>query len=159
MARTFTPITKIVTGSVASNTITLSSLPQTFTDLMIHGRVKLAGNSEIYLRINSDSSSTYNWQDMYTGPGAGAAINAGYNRIAIGSSSAYFVHFELFIPNYTSSAQKTILSRSSDLYNGTSHFAISCWETTSAVTAINIIGNSQSISAGATFEIYGIKAA
>lgn len=159
MARTFTPITKITTGSVSANTVTLSNLPQTFTDLMIHGRVKLAGNSEVFVRINTDTSSVYNWQSLYSGPGAQAAINAGYGSLINSSSSAYFVHFELFIPNYTSSTQKTVWIRSNDLYNGTSFFSIVCWETTSAITAINIVGNSQSISAGATFEIYGIKAA
>jgi hypothetical protein len=160
MARTFTPITTIETAS-SSSTITLGSLPTTYTDLMIHGRYKCSSNVEVTMRVNNDSGNNYNFQSMYTGPGAQAGINAPYVTLCLSNSAAYFTTFELFIPNYNATNNlKTLWSRANDLYNGTSVFQIGGYESSSAITSVTLIANSgATFSAGAVFELYGIKAA
>jgi hypothetical protein len=159
MARTHIPISKIKTTSAVSS-ITLTTFPSTQTDLVIHGRYKCSGNLEISININGNSSSIYNFQTMSSGPGAQAGINSSYMGIlAPSSSAAYFNTFEMWIPQYSSSTvTKTIWSRSSDLYNGATTLSLGSSESQTAITSITFIANSGTFSAGAVFEIYGIKA-
>jgi hypothetical protein len=165
MPSTYEPIATNTLGS-ATATVTFSSIPSTYTDLIL---VAVFGNSansnkDIQWTFNGDTTTNYSNTFLYgTGTAAASArdSNANFNRIS-GSSNNTPIHpIVLQINNYANATTfKTSICRN----------AASAWNTTASVglwrktpEAINSISLTNETSAnfviGSTFTLYGIKAA
>ena len=171
MPSTFEPI-QTTTLTSTENLVTFSSIPQTYTDLVVIASVKNTGSS-VYivswggLRFNNDATnSNYSATDQ-TG-GASGAVSSRSVGISLGSMNAfrddnnYFGTSVIHIPCYTTT---TTYKNALGISAGTMNFAwqgIGLWKSTAAINTITFVSEDSSLSRfaiGSTFTLYGIKAA
>lgn len=164
---TYQSIATTTLGS-ASYPVTFSSIPSTYTDLILTINGAGASTNDIYCRVNSDSGSNYSRTILYgdgTTAGSVRASNAtaatldyyGGLDTTVGNS-VQIVHFM----NYSNSTTyKTILVRSNRAGAGTDAM-VNLWRSTAAINRIDLyIGGSLNINwaIGSTLTLYGIAAA
>lgn len=160
MAATYTPISSITLGATTSS-VTFSSIPQTYTDLiLVYNGTSAVTNLPI--RFNSDTASNYSYTRIY-GDGSSASSdresNYTYGVYAIGSSAATIA--TIHINNYSNATTyKTLLGRGSYTTSGYVSMFCSLWRSTAAITSITLLGSTvpANFSVGSTFNLYGILA-
>jgi hypothetical protein len=149
----------------AAASITFSSIPQTFTDLyvLISGRTDLANvatNPKIYPN-GSSSNLSYRYLRGNGSNSESGTIYLGFANSATSTANT-FGNWGFYIPNYTSSIAKSISSDSVAENNATSGFlAISAilWNDTSAITSLEIVGQStDEWQIGTSATLYGVLA-
>jgi len=164
MPITYRPIATQTLGS-AAGTVTFSSIPATYTDLVVvsNYQTNAGAVTTLQMKFNSDTTANYSYTRFYGDGSSGASSRAvrtdNIAGIGIIDSSAYMTNIAQ-INNYTNTnTLKTTLSRtnSSGTYLGA---YMMMWNSTTAITslALNILSGS-SFSTGSTFTLYGIKAA
>ena len=159
---TYTPIATQTLGSAAAS-VTFSSIPQGYTDLVVVCNSKNNTGSNYYLiaEFNSDTGANYS-STRLQGDGSAAASTRYTSASDAKIGYTYTTDFTLGIfqiQNYSNSTTyKTCLSRS----NNASEIVmaiVSTWRNTNAITSINLrMEASAQIVAGSTFSIYGIAA-
>jgi len=169
MAVTYTPIaTTTITTAAAS--YTFSSIPSTYTDLVLVSNVRStrsATDSSLYLRLNSDTATNYSatvlkgngtiaQSDRFTNvSSAYVALNVNASLTASGS----FTPVLLNLNNYSNTTTfKTILSRES-FAGGEVAAIVALWRSTAAISSIQLLDPVANIEVGSTFTLYGIKSA
>jgi len=163
----------IATNTLASATssVTFSSIPSTYTDLVLVLSDLKSGTSSnsICVRYNSDSGTNYSYT-IITGTGSvaqsarGSNINhsffGGYN---IGVDPTYPSVVVGHIMNYANTTTyKTGLSRYSidrPGFNGETQAIVNVWRSTAAITSVTVATFTGNWSIGSTFSLYGIAAA
>lgn len=163
MPKTYEPIATYTHSGASTTTITLSSIPSTYTDLVVVSNVIYSANNGDYMswRINGDSSSLYsNTPLVGTGSSAESYRATNDNKIAFyGSSTTNYVPVITNFMNYSNATTfKTILQRASNASNS-AEARIGLYRSTSAITSISLFFGAASIAAGTNITIYGIKAA
>lgn len=158
--------TQIATTTLTStsNTVTFSSIPGTFTDLVMLTYLKTsAGTIDItYAQFNSDSGSNYSSTRLV---GAATVVNSdrqsnGSTGWFIGLSSPDEFNAGVYqFANYANTTTyKSAISRDSVVLNQT-RISAGLWRSTSAITSISIInGNANTFVVGSVLTLYGIKA-
>ena len=158
----------VTVGSGGVAYIEFTSIPQTYTDLIV--RASLRSNRALEydsttIQFNTTSSSNYT-QKMIYGEGISAASvsSAAISWLyASGNTSTAntFGSGEMYIPNYTGSSYKS-LSVNSASENGAT-LAITAlnsglWSDTSAITSIRLtVGGGTLLNQYSTASLYGIK--
>ena len=170
MANTFTLIeAQTLSSSVAS--VTLGSggtIPQTYTDLVVKMSIRDSRSNNPYneLTVSFNGSPTYSRKTIYgTGSSAGSEGDSTGNWVYSDTATATastFSNAELYIPNYTSSNNKSISSDSvTENNSGTGNTVIlvaGLATLTSAITSITFTPNaSNTLEQYSTFYLYGIK--
>lgn len=164
---TYTPIAT-TTLSSATNLVGFSSIPSTYTDLIIVCNAGVATLQDMYFRINGDGGANYSWTHIYgtgsstgsttsTGNAAGMADYYGAPNLTVGSSSQIIQ----FMNYSNSTAYKSILTRSGRADSGVDITA-NLWKSNATINAIEfrIPGNASiNFLTGSTFTLYGITAA
>jgi hypothetical protein len=167
MALTFDNIAT-VTLSSATNVVTFSSIPQTYTDLRIYCSA-IATVSNTYIRFNNDSTTNnYLTGEIFTEPTTGVAISeftAIWNGYISQWDQTAQSHSILDVFNYTNTSKfkntfshtgegrTTFTTRGVAMTGGT-------WKNTSAINSISYFaGSAGNWSIGSVFALYGIKAA
>ena len=166
MASTYEPIaTYTATGSIASYTFT--SIPSTYTDLVLICRLATSGgNTNSLLELNGDTGTNYS-ETALGGSGSSATSARWSNQY--GAYIDYYAQATTTVGDYMSivnfnnysntTTYKTILARTGVASRGTDAI-INTWRNTAAISSIKITnGSSQNILTGSTFTLYGIKAA
>jgi hypothetical protein len=169
MALTYEPIAT-TTLATATTTITLSSIPQTYTDLRVVMVTASAGASggDRGVQFNGNTGSVYAEAAIYgEGTTAGTSRYANNSRFYLNYwGTTYIANRQLFtldIFAYTNaSVFKTVLIGMNQDQNGSGrierHAAL--FGSTAAVTSISFVNISgDGYAAGTTVTIYGIKAA
>jgi hypothetical protein len=164
---TYTPIATTTLGSAAAS-YTFSSIPSTYTDLVLVGNFGIASSQYPYIRFNSDSGSNYSTTDLYgTGSSAGSSRESNGTKIWVSldipSSTGIETNCIINVQNYSNATTyKTAISRDNSAANGTTA-TVGLWRSTSAINSITIGGfgggAGANLSAGSTFTLYGIAAA
>ena len=172
MALTYTAISTVTVGSGGASNIEFTSIPGTYTDLLIKGSTRLNGGDngiQLVLRFNGN---TQNYSRILVrGDGATAESFSGssetYMRFAFAEESTRtantFNNFELYIPNYTSSNNKSTSSDTVTENNATTAYAAlyaGLWSNTAAITSIAIFDISSTQAnfvQYSTATLYGIK--
>ena len=151
----------------ANGTVTLSSIPNTYQDLIlvITARTDSSSLTSGLLRFNGDTGSNYSSTLLYgtgTAPTSERYSNESFTRIgyAIGSSQLANVFSTQLVQilNYANtSTNKTVISRDASDVNGSgiTQLTIGSWRNTAA---INSITYPVTLVAGSTVTLYGIKA-
>jgi hypothetical protein len=159
MASTYEKIATTTLGS-ATATVTLSSIPATYTDLVVIMNMSFpSAGGDGYLRLNSDTGSNYSYTQSY-----GVTSNRNTNSTFIRShncvATAGTNNAILQINNYANTTtNKTVLIRSSDA-NYVSIMGVGLWRNTNAITSLTFSNDGGvNFNSGSTFVIYGIKAA
>jgi len=170
MANTYTLIqTQTLASSAAS--VTFSSIPATFTDLVLRISARYDGSlvhGSIEMRPNSDSGSNYSQTTLYgTGSAAvsangSAQSSAIFQRQIVGDTATAntFSNSEIYIPNYLSSDKKPMSGFGVGENNATlASLAVSAnlWQGTAAITSIFLQSNGTNWLSGSSFYLYGIK--
>jgi len=161
MPATYEPIATTTLGS-ATNAITFSSIPATYTDLrlVVVGTVNTTG-VEVRVQLNADTAANYS-NTQLTGNGATASSNrygAAYFQF-IGSASSTIPNMgTMDLMSYAGSTFKTVLTTHSGDLNGsgTVERTVSLWRSTSAINSVKVFASgANTLSTGTTATLYGI---
>jgi len=161
MASTYEPIaTYTATGS--SGTLSFTSIPSTYTDLIlvVNGSVNTGNNTR--MRFNNDTGSNYS-MTVLAGDGSSAAsyrdssqTSFSYPGYATTGMGTYIIQ----IQNYSNtSTYKTFISRNSNAANQ-AQVGVGLWRSTSAINQVDLYTASGATwTTSTTATLYGIKAA
>jgi hypothetical protein len=164
MASTYEKIATTTLGS--AGTVTFSSIPGTYTDIVLISSAKNSSRAggTYQIVINSDTASNYSATYMQ---GTGAGANSGRftnntvaytSRSSDPSGSEYAPGIVHFMNYSNTTTYKTLLSRGNEASATTIAF-VNLWRSTSAITSISINSGNANFNSGSTFTLYGIKAA
>jgi hypothetical protein len=163
MAITYEPIVSTTLTSAASD-VTFSSIPSTYTDLVIVGSIKTATltNPACYVRFNDDTGSNYSVTNMYgNGTSAGSVRFSGqtfirYNYVT-DPNTTNFATMIMNINNYSNSTTyKTALTKFG-LASIALDSTVGLWRSTSAITQVTfILESATNFASGCVFTLYGI---
>lgn len=161
---TYVPIST-QTLSSATASVTFSSIPSTYQDLvLVTSNVVLASSGNgVKIQFNGDTASNYSYTVLYgNGSSAGSfrVSNVASSQIgwgAVGSSTSP-ANIITSIQNYSNaSTYKTFLARSNDASTETDAI-VGLWKSTSAINSITIFPSAGNFTS-ATATLYGISAA
>jgi len=156
--------TQTLGSSVA--TVTFSSIPSTYTDLVLVINAFASTGADIWIRCNGDSGSNYSYTALWgdgtsAASGRGSTLSEGLLTDYYGTPSSAQPNISIVqFNNYSNSTTfKTAISRANRANSGTDA-VVSMWRNTSAITSLTLrFGGSQTFSSGSTFSLYGIKSA
>lgn len=165
---TYEPIQTYTVPS-ATATVTLSSIPSTYTDIVVVGSNLLLTSSglSIFARVNGDSGSNYSSTILQ---GNGSTVNNGARSNNIqglvtggtftGAGNTTPAFFTLHLMNYANTTTyKTALYRYG-LSSAEVEMGVDLWRNTSAINSITFRNDgAANWAAGCVFTLYGIKAA
>jgi hypothetical protein len=166
MPNTYTLISATTLSSSAA-TVTLGSIPDTYTDLHLVCSLRsdysnTTNNAYVYFNSSDGGAAKF-----LSGNGSAAStLNINYNESYTGninaatSTSNTFTSYSLYIPNYLSSNHKSSSQESVTENNATAAVAwlgARLWEFTAAVTSITFRLQFSTYAVGSTFYLYGIK--
>jgi hypothetical protein len=170
MPNTYSLISSNVLSSAAAS-VTFSSIPATFTDLVL--RVSVRGTSantfrDFILRANGDSTTLYSTTRL-RGDGSAANSNRetsdtrvliGQGVIAASSTANTFSSVEIYIPSYTASQNKPMSGFAASDVNSTSAYLLATahlYRSTTAISQLAVISETADFAIGSSFYLYGIK--
>lgn len=153
-------------GAGGIGQVDFTSIPQTYTDLIIKVSSNVNSLNVLRVRFNGVSTNDYT-QKVLRGSGAGmnAYSNAGWDSLAYFSPSYnndganIFSNIEYYIPNYTGSSIKPLLGNSVTEANGSTAYQVvyaGLLNNTSAITSISLEAQSGLFNQYSTFWLYGV---
>jgi hypothetical protein len=164
MPATYEPIATTTLGSAVSE-ITFSSIPQTYTDLVLELVGNVSASNYTKLTFNGVTTATYSMTNLY-----GSGSVAGSNRVITGLGLGYMqIHYlytgsnqaplRLNVMNYSNTTTfKSCLIREDDAtYEVTAKAGL--WQSTAAITSLALDRVSGNWNIGTIATLYGIKAA
>ena len=161
MASTYEPIATTTLVSNASD-ITFSTIPSTYTDLVLVVNGHLTVDDNVFLQFNGDTGSNYSFT-ILRGDGSSATSTRSSNVAQMylgGILTTATGNTISSIQNYSNSTTyKTVLTRTNGVTSGATQARVGLWRSTSAITSVKVGALSGNFVAGATFTIYGIKSA
>jgi len=145
------------TLSGGETSVTFSSIPASYRDLVIQGTTKAGAEVALLIAFNADTTdANYSWVYML-GNGSTASSTTGANKL-ISSTSTVFSTFRVQAMDYSATDKhKTYLSRA-DVSSAFTYALAGRWANTNAITSVAISVASNSFSAGSTFSLFGIEA-
>jgi hypothetical protein len=152
---TYTPLATVTLGSAASS-VTFSSIPATYRDLIVVFNGTVSTANDYYLTLNGDTSN-YSMVRMLGTGAAASSMSASTREVGV----AYTTQGNIItqIMDYSATDKhKTTLSRSNYPDQNLLAYA-SRWASTAAVTSVGftIVGG-HNFQTGATFNLYGVIA-
>lgn len=168
MPATFEPIATTLLTS-ATNTITFSSIPATYTDLYIVFSSLSDTNNTQRIRFNGDTAANY-WLRYFYGTYAGSVDGSTTNADSIytisaitGASTTKPGTAVVHVLNYRRTDRlKTVLQtfgQAATSSVGDATFLVATWNNTNAINSISFTRTGGNYNAGTTATIYGITAA
>jgi hypothetical protein len=160
VSNTYTAIATQTLSSAVSS-VTFSSIPSTYTDLIIIDSSKVtSGDTELQLRFNGDTAGNYSGT-WFFGDGA-SAYGSGANNTTSAFVSRSATGYGLGVTNIqnysNSTTYKTVISRGNS--NNYVFLWADIWRNTAAITSLTIsTDGSSNFTSGSTFTLFGIKAA
>ena len=161
---TYVAIAEQTLGSAAAS-VTFSSIPGTYTDLVLIANTGDTTNAGIYMQFNGDTATNYSYTRL-TGDGSTATSQRSSNTaktLVMGASiaipSTVTGMFTLNIMNYSNTTTyKTTIGNESIASGGFVAKAF-LWRSTAAISSILLADDGGNLLAGSTFSLYGIAAA
>ena len=173
MANTYQLISSVTVGSGGSATIDFTSIPQTYTDLLLKLSVRgtVAGSHQggAQMIFNNSTASNYSFLNLrgsgFTTPGSGSASSVAFIRVTnnhptAGNTASTFGNSEVYIPNYTSSNAKSTSEDNVEENNTSESYAqlvAGLWSLTNAITRITLTSEATLFAQYSTACLYGIS--
>ena len=161
MPANYTLIEKITVGAGGASSVTFSGIPQTgYTDLVVKASVRGGGTLNLLMSING-SSSNFSYR-LLEGDGSTAASytnTTGRIGNVVNTTSNTFNNVEVYLPNYTSSTNKSYSVDAVSEANATTAYAdltAGLWSNTAAITSLGFSLSSGNIDQFSTFYLYGV---
>ena len=169
---TYTLISSNVLASSAAS-ITFSSIPATYTDLVVRVSTRssvASTQSNLAIELNSDSSALYSatflfmtGQTPYSQQWTGDTYARTYgNTVGSTAGSNIFSNFELYLPSYIASQNKTFGTFGATENNSANDNSITAtanlYRSTTAISSLRFFNNdSSNFVSGSSFYLYGIS--
>ena len=168
----YIPITTVTVGSGGAASISFSSIPAIYTDLIVKAsaRTDTANNVQnLYVEFNGSGGTAYSSRTIYalnTGTPASTLASADskiqYAGYASGANSTAntFANFEFYIPDYTSTNYKNTLAdvvTENNSVNTILLLSAGLWSSTSAINAVKITPAAGNFVQHSTATLYGIR--
>jgi hypothetical protein len=157
---TYTPLATVTLGSAAA-TVTFSSIPATYRDLVLVVQATHSAASGGFMRFNSDTTSSY------TGVAMAQALTFGVDSFTF-SSTSLSINLTYSSDGQTNIVQimdysatdkhKTALIRYGRGDVGVVGAGAGRWAKTEAINNLSLISSSGQYSIGSTFNLYGVIA-
>jgi hypothetical protein len=159
------------TLGTAQAAIEFTSIPQTYTDLVLTISARSAASgarNDIQITINSDTGSNYSGRrligvDGVTQSYAASGSPFGSQMVAIvgnGATANTFANGSIYFPNYTSTTNKSFSVDMAAENNSSGDYILGItaylYTTSSAITAIKIQPDGHNLVAGTTMSLYGV---
>ena len=169
MANTMTLISSVTVGAGGAASIDFSSIPSTYTDLLLKVSSRASDNTSAFeMRLNGSSASSYSWKRLYgdgtsAASGSGSAVTTLQGILGINpsvSTSNSFGNVEIYIPNYAGSNNKSVSADALYDNNATLAYAeiyAGLWANTAAINQITLGYMSGNFAQYTTAYLYGIK--
>lgn len=167
---TYELIDSIEVGSGGAASMSLTSIPATYTDLVFKytGRRSTSSPYNVRLTFNGSGGTAYSGIYMFTDGStrfSGAVSSAAFLELFYGSGTSItadtFNSTDIYVPNYTGSQNKTISADMVGENNATlvvlNGFVAGTWASSSAITSITLTPESGSFVQYSTLYVYGIK--
>lgn len=165
MPSNYTKIASVTVGSGGAASIAFTSIPATYTDLVvkISGRNTSSGDW-FNLSFNGSTSNFTGRQLFGTGGGAFSYAKTDGTEAFVNNNSSTtastFSNSEVYIPNYAGSTNKSFSVDSVTENNGTTAYSIlyaGLWSQTSAITSLTFTPNANTLAQYTTATLYGIS--
>lgn len=160
MPATYEPIATTTVAS-ASASVTMSSIPQTYTDLVVAFYATGSTSEGLGIYFNGDNGTNYSFMYFYDNGSGGVASGHNLNttRINFSNISPTISLYTAHIMNYSNTTTfKTVFSNgglATEYVIGYSGL----WRNTAAISSLTFNVTSGTIGVGSIFNLYGIKAA
>lgn len=160
---TYEPISTQTLSNSTTQTVTFSSIPGTYTDLVlvINGGMNTTTGYALSLRLNSDTNSNYSDVRLYA-PNPYSDLHTGVTMMYFGTPAKQTLngnHILQFMNYSNTTTYKTVISRDNDADNLIFE-CVGMWNSTSAITSIDLSPEfTANWYSGTTFTLYGIAAA
>ena len=164
MPNTFIKIAAVTVGSGGAANMTFTSIPQTYTDLIVKVSSRVStSDTQISVRFNT-STTNWTWKRLY-GDGSSATSQANtdsywfYTDTAAQTANT-FGSGEIYIPNYAGSTFKSVSSESITENNAAfaeAFMAAGLWSNTAAINEIALVPLTGTFVQHSTATLYGIK--
>ena len=160
---TYTPIATTTLGS-AQASYTFSSIPSTYTDLVLIAMPIVSINDNMTFQFNGDTATNYSTTILYgTGSAAGSTRQSNVSVPYLsyyGSAITNPTPTLISIQNYANTTtNKTFLSRANAAASGVDAI-VGMWRSLNAINSILIkTAGGNNFQSGTTFTLYGIAAA
>jgi hypothetical protein len=160
-------ISSVTVGSGGAATIDFTSIPQTYTELMVlfSGRSS-SSDAQIltFMYLNGDTTNgNYATRRLWGNGSSASSSSNSYPEIATSAGSSAtastFGNVSIYLPNYTGSANKTFSTESVSEDNASAAYqslVAGRWNNSAAVTSIKIDMNVGLIIQHSTAYLYGI---
>jgi hypothetical protein len=161
---TYEPIQTTTLGSAAAS-YTFSSIPSTYTDLVliINGKITITAEVPV-IEFNGDTALNYSFTRL-TGNGTTASSARSTGTALIPPTwNIYWNNANpgtaiMNIMNYANTTTyKTVLSRGSEAASSVQS-VVGLWRNTAAITSIKVYGSGGNLDTGMILTLYGIAAA
>jgi len=155
MPNTYTKIASVAVGVAGAASIDFTSIPATYTDLVIKvsGRITTTGGS-YYVQFNNDTSSAYAYKALRNLSGSASSFGSASSTWAIepkvpntADLASTFSNDDIYIPNYASSNYKSVSSDNAKELNTANYDSANLlwagiWNNTAAITTIKLVNTS-----------------
>ena len=165
-SNTYTLIASSTVGSGGASSIDFTSIPSTYTDLVLICSLRVSRASTVnntVIKFNG-SSSSYSEKVLYgSGSSAGSYSDTQIYDVnnAANSTANTFANSQFYIPNYAGSANKSVSNDSvseNNATSATSQLVAGLWSNTAAITSISLTDYSgTNFVQYSTAYLYGVK--
>lgn len=166
---TFTLISAVTVGSGGAATIDFTSIPSTYTDLVLKASLRgptgyASDTMDTYLRFNG-TTTNYSDRLLYGTGSAAASLSetpTGINFRVVGqnSTASTFGNAEIYIPNYAGSTNKSVSVDAVTENNATSvltQLEAGLWSNTAAINQITLVPFTTGFAQYSTAYLYGVS--
>jgi len=164
LAFTFSKLAETTLGSSAT-TITFSNIPQNYTDLVLKTSFR-STTTNVWVQLAFNGLTTNMSVRLLQGDGStatsGSYSSALYNILTNGSgtTASTFASSDLYLPNYTSSNNKSYSIDTVDENNATlanSALEARLWANTTAINQITLTAQAGALAQYSTATLYGVR--
>lgn len=167
MALTYVAIATVTVGSGGAASIEFTSIPQTYTDLLVKISARNTGNGSGQFMTFNSSSTSYSAKRLIANQGAtvtshnGGTTNIFLLAVDARATANSFGNAEVYIPNYAGSNNKSVSLDSVNEENGNTYaydeISGALWSNTAAITTITLTPEAGNYAQYSTATLYGIK--
>ena len=168
MANTFVKIASVTVGSGGASSIDFTSIPSTYTDLVVLSSLRTTRNTgdaaSISITFNGSTSSRTsrilygNGSSVYSY--TDTILEGGFADQNTGNTANTFSNHQYYIPNYAGSNNKSLSIDSAHENNATNAYALlnaALWSNSAAITSIKLENTGFNFVQYSTATLYGIK--
>jgi hypothetical protein len=166
MANTYVKIATNTVGVLGATSVSFTSIPNTYTDLLIKVSARDTGDNSSAIGFNGGTPTGYTTISLEgTGSAVGSATRTGtgsvvgYTTTFGGRTASVFSNTEIYIPNYNSSANKSFSTDGVEENNATASFQkffAGIWSNTNAITSVQLVAVTL-FPQYSSFTLYGIS--